>query len=212
MIALGFGFCAQAPAQADMATGTVYQAGVPGLASSPGVLMMSVRARVGEHCGFAAGRTPTGTITIGGLDRGFDQSVSFALDCNVPARVAVSSAHGALLLSDGAAIVPEGFTRTADYDVQLSLVDDDGGITSAVCAAADLIGAANQCSPKFLTGGDSISFGGPAGPYTGLRLGGRASGTAPSTLRLYTRRAERAPPLIAGIYQDTLTVTISASN
>lgn len=173
-------------------------------------LSIFLKASVGQRCGIgeSLGASLSVALVAPDLDvAGIDQSVSFTLNCNTAARVAVVSDHGGFVADTGSA---PGFTNLAPYDVELTLVGDDGE-ARAVCGAADLRPGATSCAPTYLipAGGN---FAGPASVTSGLRLAGPALAGRQSTLRVKAGAWRGPGLLVAGRYADTLTLTVSPAS
>lgn len=186
--AASIGWTGAAFAQAD--------AYAPGQGSPNKVdLHVNVKAQVGGVCGFDT--VPDADYTIPDVDLGFTQDTAFVLNCNGASRVAIESANGGLVASGS---VASGYTNNLDYKVTLHLEGD-----SALTADAD-------CDASTLTSGGSCSFIGPAGYSQGLELAGPSTSVSGSYVNISAPAYSGASNLVASsAYQDTLTVTLSAS-
>lgn len=182
---------------------TAYNGGSPSFIA----LTVNVSASVGSQCGFVTGSVPSGTPNYANFDTaGFDQSFTFKLSCTSASRVGVVSTNGGLLTSGS---VPSGYAVKAPYDVQLSLVGNSTNVT-ATCTAADLVAAGTTCAATYLaTVGPN--FTGPASTTKGLQLTGPATNGSNSTIRVKANAYAGSSVLMAGTYNDTLTVTVSPS-
>jgi hypothetical protein len=178
---------------------TIYAAGQ----GSPNsvALPINVMASVGGRCGFAAASAPSGTVSAPDFDvNGINQQVQFKLNCTGASRVAVLSTNGGLL-NTGA--TDPGYTGLAPYSVKLTLVPNSGSPVVATCPVDTLkTGSATTCAPT--------NFRGTADQTTGLRLGSPST-TPTSMLEVIAPVYSGANTLIAGTYNDTLTVTVSPS-
>ena len=163
---------------------------------------VTVRASVAPACGFSPGAVPSGTKALGNITQPFSTDFSFALRCNVPARVAVVSDNGGLRMA-GSGSPPAGYAVLAGYDVTLNLAGDQGAPASASCDVATLAAAAQT----------ACSFRGPAGATAGLRLGSVSTDTPGSYLRVAGPRSLGANLLLASTnYSDRLTITVSPAS
>jgi hypothetical protein len=177
----------------------------PGYANGSAILNVQVSASVGGRCGFDASGVPTGTYDQRNFDvTGFTHNVAFKLDCTGPSRVAVVSTNGGLKTGG---TVPAGYATLAPYNVTLDL-DGVGGSNpdaTQTCAVANL--SASAASP--------CTFRGPASTTVGLRLALPATAAQTSYLRavapIYNPAANGGNFLVAGEYQDILTVTVSVA-
>lgn len=158
-------------------------------------LAIPVASSVAARCTFLV----SGTYDAPEITAGFTHDFGIALQCSSAVRVAVVSANGGLLAA--IATPPFGYSRTAPYDVLLSLVGNSGVPTAtATCAVATLTSSA----------GAPCTFRGPATSTQGLRLGGASTAASGSFLRVSAPVYAGSATLIASTtYADTLTVTIS---
>ena len=155
---------------------------------------IDVRASVRGRCGFASGGAPIGSIQQADFDRtGFTKDFAVVLNCTGASRVAVSSVNGGLATEPSS----PGLASRAPYNVELRMVADNGTTASASCAAAGL------------SAGGGCSFGGTASTTNGLHLAAAATKANGSYLRVSAPVYAGAPPLAAGQYADTLTITVS---
>lgn len=184
-----------APASAQALSQTVYAPGD----GSPNSLTFTipVTASVGGICGYAT--APSGNYDAGELDTNtWTHDFTFTLNCTVPSRVAVVSTNGGLrnAVSPGAS----GYTNLAPYTVTLYL---QGASTTATdnCTAATLSA----------TAGAPCTFRGPSSTTQGLRLNDTSINLTGSYLRVNAPAYAGSDTLISGTYNDTLTVTVSAS-
>lgn len=158
-------------------------------------LAIPVASSVAARCTFLV----SGTYDAPEITAGFAHDFSVVLQCSSAVRVAVVSANGGLLAA--IATPPFGYSRTAPYDVALSLVGNSGVPTAtATCAVATLTSST----------GAPCTFRGPATSIQGLRLGGASTAASGSFLRVSAPVYAGSETLIASTtYADTLTVTIS---
>lgn len=177
---------------------TTYYADGPNAGGSA-ALQVQVKASVGGRCGFATGNLPGGAFDQRDFDvSGFTHDFAFQLDCTGPSRVAVVSANGGLKTAGSA---PSGYATLAPYDVTVNLAGANNVSVSQTCAVADLAAAAvAACSMR-----------GPASTAAGLRLNASSVQLNGSYLRVSAPAHTGASRLVAGEYQDTLTVTVSAA-
>ena len=190
----GFG----SPAMADTPLQTAFYPD-PSIPNVPGPsfarFTINVSATVGGSCGFATNGAPGGTVNAGAIDTTlWSGKAFFTPECTAPWRIAVSSQNGKLLSPTAAPTA--AFTNGAPYDVKLHVVHDSGAI-DAQCAAADLTAANATC----LFEGAASSSNGLQVPRSYLNTGSYIEATAPA----YTG----TQVLVAGAYQDVLTVTVS---
>jgi hypothetical protein len=157
-------------------------------------LQLRVTASVAQRCGFAS--APTGVHSQPDFSTtSWTADFPFTLDCNVPSRVGLVSANGALATTGAAA---PGYATRAPYDVLLELVGNEG-----------TAGASASCPAATLTQSSTCPFVGPASSSQGLRLAGPAILQSGSYVRLRGTPYTGKDLLIAGTYSDTLVVTVS---
>lgn len=205
IVQLGVGVAAAAtllgmPCGAQAATPTItayYPDGYqPAGAPSSAVMQIPVTATIGGVCGFVPGAEPNGSINAGAIDTtAWADQVPFTVRCTAPWRIAVSSQKGALE-TPGSSIA--GYTRRAPYDVKLH-VNSDGGIVERTCAVALIDQAA---------GPTACEFEGTASTGNGLLLQ-RSYDLAGSYIEASAPAYTGPAILVAGTYNDTLTVSIS---
>jgi hypothetical protein len=164
-------------------------------------IALPVTSSVAARCTFASGAAPSGAYTVPNIDDGFSHDFSFSLDCNLPLRVAVVSANGALVAPTGP--LPPGYSSRAPYNVTLNIVGNALGVSAnASCESQSL--AASASTP--------CSFRGPASTSAGLKLTGAADRGDASSLRVSAAAYAQSETLVASsAYTDTLTVSVSAS-
>lgn len=156
---------------------------------------IAVSASVGGTCGFAAGGAPSGTISAPAIDTaGWSGKAFFTPQCTAPWRIAVSSQNGALLNSVAAPTA--AFTNRASYTVKLHVITDTGS-TDDQCAVANLTTANTACS-----------FEGAASAANGLQLP-RSYLQSGSYIEATAAAYAGSQVLVAGTYQDVLTITVS---
>ena len=161
------------------------------------VLSIDVKASVGGSCGFQT--APNANLNAGQIDTtAWSFQVGFVAECTAPWRIAVSSQNGSL--KTGAA-VPSGYQNKAPYTVTLNVNSDSGTVTSA-CPVAQIDQA---------LGSSSCNFKGTAAPTTGLLIP-RSFGLAGSFIQVNAPAYPGPDVLVQGIYNDTLTVTISPAS
>jgi hypothetical protein len=163
---------------------------------NPIVLSVPVTASIAVRCGSGAGELPAGNFNKDDFDRsGFSAQFDFALNCNGPSRVAISSTNGGLLTN---AAVSPGYRNKADYEVTLHLRASDGTSAQATCAASTM------------ANGGSCSYAGTASTTRGLQLSSFAFNQAGSYVRISApAQVLSASPLVQGSYSDVLRVTVS---
>jgi hypothetical protein len=160
---------------------------------TPVVLTIPVTASVGGRCGFAT--APSGTYNQANFDQtGLAAQFDFALNCTGPSRVAVLSSNGGLLSSTASGA---GYGNKADYSVTLNLAANDGSSAQATCTASTLVS------------GSTCGFVGTASTTQGLRLAAAAVNQSGSYLRISAPKQTGSTVLVAGVYSDSLTVTVS---
>lgn len=160
------------------------------------VMMVPVTASVGGVCGFVPGNEPNGTINAGAIDVSqWSGQVPFTVRCTAPWRIAVSSLKGALETPGSNAT---GYSRRAPYDVKLH-VNSDAGVVERNCAVALIDQAA---------GATACDFEGTASTGNGL-LVQRSFDLAGSYIQASAPAYTGSEVLVAGTYNDTLTVSIS---
>lgn len=161
-------------------------------------LSLAVTASVASSCSFVSGSEPSGTYTAPDLIAGFNHEFPFALQCNCPMRVAVTSANGGLLAPVPA---PSGYRNLMPYAVVVNIAGD-GQSVSAGCEVSTLTAASQS----------GCLLRGPASPTQGLRLGTTASNVSGSYLKVSAGGYSGTDiPVGSSAYTDTLTVTLSAS-
>jgi len=187
-----------APAAADLPLQTAFYPD-PTIPNVPGPAFaqftLNVTASVGGACGFTTGGAPGGTINAGAIDTtAWSGQASFTPQCTAPWRIAVASQNGAL--ANAVAAPTPTFANRATYDVKLHVVTD----TSTVeyhCAVENLVSANANCS-----------FEGTASTSNGLFLP-RSYQQSGSYLQASAPAYAGTQVLVAGTYQDVLTVTVS---
>lgn len=113
-------------------------------------------------------------------------TVAFTVDCNAPFKYALSSVNGALKHQTiGSA--PSGFEIVREYSVRTQIATNSGAGIDQTCTSASIKTGAVTCA--FTNSGTAVAIG-KAGS---LALSWTAGGQ----------------PLVAGTYQDTLTLTVS---
>lgn len=162
-------------------------------------LSVPVTASIGGRCEFGTGAAPQGTFDAGQIDStAWSHDFGFEISCNTASRIAVVSSNGGLLSSSQA--TDPGYLNVAPYDVTLNL-EGDAQTVSDSCAAASLVDTATQV----------CSFRGTASQLVGLRLPGASRNQAGSLLRVSAPAYAGPGTLVAGIYSDTLIITIAAA-
>lgn len=194
------------PAMAQAQSGPVYgpidaywrdsQINYPYPGPDKAVLRIPVTASVGGQCGFAT--APNATRDVGQIDTTpINEIVNFVPECTAPWRIAVTSQNGGLLTEPGATL-PSGYRNKAPYTVTLN-INNEGTPSplTASCDVANLEAAGGPCN-----------FKGTASSTVGL-LVPRSYQLATSNITLSAPAYTGPGVLIAGNYQDTLTVTVS---
>jgi hypothetical protein len=173
----------------------------PGPANA--VFQIPVTASVGGTCGFVPGSEPNANVDAGAIDTvAWTQDVPFVVNCTAPWRIAISSQNGALKTAIPGAT---GYATQAPYDVALTLPWNDGttsGTINASCPVAQVDLAA---------GSTTCSFEGAASPTNG-QLVPRSVGLVGSKVTVSAPAYAGPDVLVAGTYNDTLTVTISPAS
>ncbi len=161
------------------------------------ILNIPVYASISGSCGFGTGLAPSGSYALGEISDGFSQSVSFAIACSAPTRVAVVSSNAGLKAS---ATAPTGYTNQMDYTVALALTGDT--TTAQSTCLASTLGSSGSCS-----------FRGPSSGTRGLQLNDTSHDAQGSSLTISAPAWSGSSALVASTtYADTLTVTISPSS
>lgn len=162
-------------------------------------VQVEVTAQIAQRCGLA----PSGATSLNGdkLDEAFSGSIAFALDCNVPFKLGVSSTKGAMKLAAGSKPDGDQFTDTKVYGVALSVTTDGGPMTGERCESSALASATGGCA----------FYGAAAG--TGMSSSNRTAIRRTGTLSIdWAADAADGPRRPAGAYSDTLTIVIGASS
>lgn len=167
--------------------------------SDTATVTIDLKAKVAERCGInAVGGRANSPARV---DQAQTVTFNFNLDCNTGFRIGVRAGHGALRLlgaPQGASQL-DGFRIERPYKVALNLAtNDEGNVSAGECRSQDLTSAAGDCPfvgrPRdrmgFSPGKDAIAID-RAGSIT-VTWPGEGDG----------RR------LVAGSYQDTLTVEV----
>jgi len=155
----------------------------PVIVGQPVSLTLDLTGTVQSRCGFAA--APAQDTTLSAVDTAGQIALPFKLDCNAPFAVKISSVNGALS-HVGAVSAPPTFATSLDYIVALS-VNTDLVPVSGRCAASTL--SSQACSfAAGLSSGDGVGI-----------------GTDGALIVTWTPPAQK---LVAGSYQDSLTVTV----
>lgn len=114
-----------------------------------------------------------------------------SVDCNTAFTIHATSSNGTL---KNVRTAPTGFANVQPYSLTFTVPLNAGGSASATCPAASLVAGQASCSLS------------PA-------AAGLASGTSSATAKTATLTAQwvlGAARLLAGAYQDTLTISIAA--
>ena len=157
-------------------------------------LRIPVKASVGGQCGLAA--PMNASFFNPNIDTtAWSNQEPFVAECTAPWRIAVSSANGAL---KSATSVAPGYTNVAPYQVKLN-VNSDAGVVSSTCDVAQLEASLTS---------SACNFKGTASPSQGLSLQ-RSYGLAGSYIEVSAPAYPGPETLVAGMYYDTLTVTVS---
>lgn len=115
------------------------------------------------------------------------------VNCNTGFVTRATSANGAL--KTAAAIGP-GFTNTLAYKLTLTVNLTGSPWVKAACASANLMAGQSSCTLS------------PSGP--GLDSGGFPSIGQAATLK-FSWKSPTSPRLIAGSYEDTVTISVAAT-
>lgn len=161
-------------------------------------LAVEIRATIVERCGLSSHGNPTSAE--GDLQRNERITFDFAIDCNTPFRIGVSSANGALRLAgapSGQDRTEDGFAVAKPYHVGLKVDTDSGIIDAGTCRSDELTSAEKDCA-----------FYG-AHPGHGLSSGHATAIDRTGTLTVsWKGQGDSGPRPAAGLYQDTLTVVL----
>jgi len=163
--------------------------GPPDTVGASTALKLDLIGIVPSHCGFKT--APPQSNNLGDIGQAGSLTLPFTLDCNATFDVRVSSQNGGLA-HVGAVTPPAGFAALLDYDVKLS-VGTDLGTVNGECVASALVSGCAIAGPQGygLSSGDGVAVG------------------ADAQLTLHW-----TPPashkLLAGSYQDSITITVEA--
>lgn len=129
------------------------------------------------------------------------QAIPFTVDCNAPFAYSLVSTNGGLLNAPGLATVVQGsmpFTGKVPYKVTTNFATDAGNFGDTNLEASDLTTAnAAPCVAVVYSA---------TCPFTNSGTGAAAKGLAASMTLNWL--APTGPPLVAGTYSDTLTLTV----
>lgn len=160
---------------------------VPDTTGAPKTLKLDLIGTVPGHCGFKT--SPRTDAALGDLATAGSSALTFTLDCSTPFDVRVSARRGALT-HIGAVSASAEFAQTLDYDVSLSIVTDLGSVGSHCAANTLASGATCALATQGLSSGNGVAI-----------------GTDGSIAVSWTTPAAK---LVAGSYQDALTITVEA--
>ena len=122
-----------------------------------------------------------GDITVAG-----STTINFTTDCNAPFAYSLASLNGGLKHTT-ISTAPSGFAITQAYAVQTIIATNSGGGINQTCTSASIKTGAVTCA--FTNSGTAVAI----QKASSLGISWTAS----------------ASPLLAGTYQDTLTLTVS---
>jgi len=153
-----------------------------------GVLIVTAKGRIDPACEISVA-TPLSEADFAssGIVRG-----GALINCNTGFVIKATSANGAV--KNDASVSP-GFTNSLRYTVSLGVGTVDGFLY-AKCSSASLVAGQSTCSLS------------PDGP--GLDSGGSPSARRAATLTMSWNPPVR-PRLVAGSYQDTITISVAAA-
>lgn len=143
--------------------------------------------------------------TVSGLDftSADSTTLDFTVDCNSPFAYALESTNQGFSIQGGPTIIGGGFATTLPYNVTSSFTTDNGTfgdtLTSTDLTAAN---AAPCIGATFDEAGCTTTF-----QNSGTDVAADPSGNNAS---LQVSWGNSAEPLLAGTYQDTLTLTVRA--
>ena len=126
------------------------------------------------------------SANLGNISQAGSLSVPFTIDCNAPFSYALKSANGGLK-HQAVAAAPSGFSVLLPYSVQTVIATNSGAGINQTCTSANVKDGAVTC--PFANSGNAVAINQPGS----LGLSWSASGQ----------------PLVAGSYQDVLTLTVS---
>jgi hypothetical protein len=181
---------------AVLAPGLAYAGSSASGSGRDAVITLDLTGRVPAHCGFKS--QPASSVEVGDLTRSGSVAIPFRLDCNSNFAVKISSANGGLRpASEGRQPhrpAPSGFVDNLAYDLDLNVDTDKGPV-------------ADHCKASELASGDGCRAAG-GGHFRGLTSEGGVAIDRQGGLVL--NWAAPAGHLVAGRYEDTITVTVEA--
>lgn len=155
------------------------------------VLTVAAQGRIDPVCEIGVSTpVPTADFATSGEVRG-----GALVNCNIGFAIKATSANGAL---KSVASASPGFTNSLNYKLSLivPLSDAPGSWMKASCGSATLVAGQSACA---------LSPGGP-----GLQSNGAASINQSAALN-FSWKTPAKPRLVAGSYQDTITISIAAA-
>jgi hypothetical protein len=157
---------------------------------APTSLTIDLIGKIPSKCGFSS--APPASVALGDLSHAGSVAIGFALSCNSTFAVRVSSEHGALQFADASVAANADHAISLDYDIALAFTTDLGAIGDH-CAASTL-SSAGHCSLYGTAAGEGLSSG------DGVCFGDTGS--------LTLSWAAPVKQLVAGQYQDSITITV----
>jgi hypothetical protein len=201
-----FGMAAISCALCSIAPIANAQSSVIGDASS---LEFTVTTAIAPRCGWAPSGAPAASISLGSLDVAGSKDVPFQVDCNTPFTFTASSANQTFLRENPMANLPQTFTQSIDYSINVAIGvrQKDGSATTA----------ADTCGANELQGASSCGFGALSSTkndFIGDAVATSADTSLPrSRLRvIWSGPTPGAPTPVAGTYSDVLTVSVEAKS
>ncbi|NJR20261.1 MAG: hypothetical protein HC777_01400 [Hyphomonadaceae bacterium] len=182
-------------------------------AGSAATVQYDVELNVAPRCGWASGGQPAARVDLGSLDIAGSKDVPFALDCNTPFVIRVSSLNGGLV-NDGTSSIdfPTSFTDLVNYDLRMRLgvrrLNGDTDTRTRDCNSAQVWQLVLAANCDF--GGTAIGEGWSSNNAV---ANANDPGLPASRLRLsWSERTRGAPTRVAGSYSDVLTVSVEAQS
>ncbi|MGH6816050.1 MAG: hypothetical protein ACREC6_10115 [Hyphomicrobiaceae bacterium] len=128
----------------------------------------------------------TTNLDLGNLQNAGAKTTTFMVDCNAPFKYTLASQNGALKHST-ILTAPGGFANSLVYSVQTTIPTDSGPGINDTCASSAIKAGASTCF--FTNSGSAVAI--------------------DKTASLKVSWSTSPSPLLAGSYQDQVTVTVS---